>query len=514
VNSYQVTLPCSAAPQAGAVGSINHLTIPPTSCTSPGAGPRCTFDGFATECDGAELCMIASPETCASGVCVPFGGGFGFCLNAGQCAAPSPFIDTTRPDWVFNAHMGSITTSTDAGACPGTAPRLSSNIAAGMGMPVPLNTPKYLGSFKYRVGGCAVGDFSIVVQSVSNPAVASDATRMRTSTNALVTLTPVGQTISPLVAMEFGQCCDGNNNCLGDFREACCLHGQGGRIWVDARTCQGPTPNDCQCTQNSHCDDGNACTDNLCAPFHPETDSVGCYYPSNIPPGYCCDETGAGPLLAMDDGNECTADSCASGGYPVVHNAAANNGLGCASDGDPCTADTCSNGTCIHDAAAANGSSCPDEPNACTVDVCFGGVCQHDAAAANGQSCQGDGNECTLDVCSSGSCTHPNINSMPCETVADCPSGAMSCSGSPGNVGFCVCVPTGGPCFGDVAPPGGNGVVDLDDILCLLDGFAEEANCPNGDLVPCGGNGTIDLDDILAVLDAFAGDAACGSPCG
>jgi hypothetical protein len=67
--------------------------------------------------------------------------------------------------------------------------------------------------------------------------------------------------------------------------------------------------------------------------------------------------------------------------------------------------------------------------------------------------------------------------------------------------------------YGDVAPPGGNGVVNIDDILCLLNGFANAMNCPDGDIQPCGGNGTINLDDILAVLAAFSGTFACPHPC-
>jgi len=64
--------------------------------------------------------------------------------------------------------------------------------------------------------------------------------------------------------------------------------------------------------------------------------------------------------------------------------------------------------------------------------------------------------------------------------------------------------------FGDIAPPGGDGIVDLNDILCVLDGFANQLNCPDADLIPCGGGGDgIDLNDILAVLDAFSADYAC-----
>ncbi len=64
----------------------------------------------------------------------------------------------------------------------------------------------------------------------------------------------------------------------------------------------------------------------------------------------------------------------------------------------------------------------------------------------------------------------------------------------------------------DISPPGGDGHVDVLDILCVLDGFADLSLCPDGDIVPCGGDGIINLGDILAVLDAFAGETGCPCP--
>jgi len=66
--------------------------------------------------------------------------------------------------------------------------------------------------------------------------------------------------------------------------------------------------------------------------------------------------------------------------------------------------------------------------------------------------------------------------------------------------------------YGDVDGSGGDSPIDLDDIFCVLDGFASPALCPNGDIHPCVRNGDIDLDDILAVLDAFEGANPCGCP--
>ena len=58
--------------------------------------------------------------------------------------------------------------------------------------------------------------------------------------------------------------------------------------------------------------------------------------------------------------------------------------------------------------------------------------------------------------------------------------------------------------------------------MCLLDDFADSptvngcgTNDPpeSTDLAPCGGNGVLDVDDILHVLDAFAQVYPCPHPC-
>ncbi len=98
----------------------------------------------------------------------------------------------------------------------------------------------------------------------------------------------------------------------------------------------------------------------------------------------------------------------------------------------------------------------------------------------------------------------------PCTTLVDCRNAACmednGCNHATCVSGFCVYT-----CerYGDVQPPGGNGVVNLDDILCILSGFSNFASCPNADINPCGGNAVINLDDILAVLGAFSGANPC-----
>ena len=85
-------------------------------------------------------------------------------------------------------------------------------------------------------------------------------------------------------------------------------------------------------------------------------------------------------------------------------------------------------------------------------------------------------------------------------------------------------VPDSCEIFGDVAWPFAYETTgaqpDLDDILCLIDDFAD-GSLVNGcatsayttDLSPCEGDGSLDLDDVLAVVDAFGGLFACPFPC-
>lgn len=103
-----------------------------------------------------------------------------------------------------------------------------------------------------------------------------------------------------------------------------------------------------------------------------------------------------------------------------------------------------------------------------------------------------------------------NATGFPCVSASDCRNDVAD-----NGCNHATC--TGGACryacvrYGDVAPfPGGNRIVNLDDILCVLAGFANPTACPNADIAPCEGNLIINLDDILAVLGAFAG----GNPCG
>jgi hypothetical protein len=144
------------------------------------------------------------------------------------------------------------------------------------------------------------------------------------------------------------------------------------------------------------CDDGDACTTNLCDP------SAGCLSIAND--GARC-----------DDGNACTGQdtcvgtSCRGAATPGCCAASAD-----CEDGDPCTTDLCTDGRCAN------------APRDCTAaDKCVAGFC-HAATGECGTtpvSCD-DGNVCTDDSCDtvSGCVSLPTVN-PPEPTETSCADG-------------------------------------------------------------------------------------------
>ncbi|MCA9295921.1 MAG: VCBS repeat-containing protein, partial [Phycisphaerales bacterium] len=60
-------------------------------------------------------------------------------------------------------------------------------------------------------------------------------------------------------------------------------------------------------------------------------------------------------------------------------------------------------------------------------------------------------------------------------------------------------------CDGDITPVGGDGDVDMDDIMTVILSFGPcpiDAAC-SADIVPPGGNGIVNIDDLLGVINAF-----------
>jgi len=60
-------------------------------------------------------------------------------------------------------------------------------------------------------------------------------------------------------------------------------------------------------------------------------------------------------------------------------------------------------------------------------------------------------------------------------------------------------------CTGDIAPAGGNNVVNVDDLLAVINAWGDcpdPNNCP-ADFVPAGGNDVVNVDDLLGVINAW-----------
>ena len=152
---------------------------------------------------------------------------------------------------------------------------------------------------------------------------------------------PLVGLIPAKITVAVGKCCVPLGG--GDFD--CVSHAEGpymtandcaaaGGIFTAGESCD-PTVDDndeCGCTEDDHCDDGDVCTDDWC----------------EYPPGLChndpvfnplveCCDIVTGVLDPIDDGNQCTADSCSdddSRGY-AIHDAAAMLDVPCADD-TPC----------------------------------------------------------------------------------------------------------------------------------------------------------------------------------
>ena len=130
-------------------------------------------------------------------------------------------------------------------------------------------------------------------------------------------------------------------------------------------------------------------------------------------------------------------------------------------------------------------------------------------------ACGPPGGPCDIPGCGMGldcdndgildSCEDPQP-SCPCTTNLECDDG-VSCTCDKCDMGTCIHFPvTFGDTSCDCIGP------DLEDLICILLGFANYADCPNSDLAnpECTPDGIIDVDDLILVLGAIAGEP---SPC-
>ena len=58
-------------------------------------------------------------------------------------------------------------------------------------------------------------------------------------------------------------------------------------------------------------------------------------------------------------------------------------------------------------------------------------------------------------------------------------------------------------CPADIAPPDGNGVVNVDDLLLVINSWGGCPGCPADIAPPPSGNGTVNVDDLLQVINSW-----------
>jgi len=232
--------------------------------------------------------------------------------------------------------------------------------------------------------------------------------------------------------------------------------------------CQaGACVNEPPCSNNSQCNDGNACTEDLCV--------AGLC--SNVPLEDCCDNDDD-----CTDSDFCTADTCDAG---ICRNVQMER---CAcvqhddcTDNDPCTLDECTNNFCVTRFVCAEGEVCQSlsdtEFNCYVPQLC-------DSAS----DCD-DENACTFDLCLSGECAHlPMADCVACETDEACEYGDMFCSNGLNN----VLLVNMGDCR--------NGSCHLIEVPC--NGWCEDDACQNPD---CEGDNECDDADPCTEDSCFGG---------
>ncbi len=220
-----------------------------------------------------------------------------------------------------------------------------------------------------------------------------------------------------------------------------------------------------------------------------------------------CDENGIpdGCETPCGDGTCCASERCAC--VPDCGTPPASEALLCSDQIDnDCDGDTdCTDADCVSGPDCTGGCgnmACTPPEDSCN--------CPADCAAppANeiaGMTCNdGADNDCDGSVdCDDSDCA--DDPACDCLVDTDCSDGdACTCNECTPN--GCVFTPT---VYGDMTC---DGITELADILCILDGYAFFEDCPNADLAPCTGDGIVELADVLAALDAYADIDLCGCP--
>ncbi len=218
------------------------------------------------------------------------------------------------------------------------------------------------------------------------------------------------------------------------------------------------------------CDDGNACTADSCAgglcqhaalvgpcsDLNPCTSGDVCQADICLP----------GAVTICTDGIACTADSCNPKSGCVFTPDASQ-----CDDAKPCTQDSCTATGCTH---GKSPSGC-DDGDLCTADTCKSALCVHTPSTA---ACN-DNNACTDDLCE-GTCKHVN-NQAKCTDANTCTTTDFCAAG--------VCV-------------GGAPLICNDGKPCTADSCVPATGCAHAAIVDVCGNGKCGCGETVAVCPA------------
>jgi len=300
-------------------------------------------------------------------------------------------------------------------------------------------------------------------------------------------------------------CIDTGGACLSSTSEHCGSNGASCTACGQCRTCNN---GNCQSTSGGGCDDGNPCT---------EGDS-------------CNNGTCEGRAIPVDDGNDCTTDSCdPMAGIMhanVMPNTPCDDGASCTmnetcddhdddgpmgtpftcldetldvdcSDGNPCTSDTppCMGTTCPH-TPEMNGTPCSN-----ALRCVFNKACQDGACTGEARNCNDD-NPCTTDSCDEmdgpnvdpvTGCKHePRPTSTTCDDSNACTENdhCASDGSCAGTVKECTALDE---CHGiGSCDPGAGECTDprlQDGTACENTGVCDNGACQGGTPVGSGGSG-------------------------
>lgn len=308
LNGVQASVPCVIACSGGGtatfVGGSESLTDPSNPqfcfngrfCGSGGeVGTQCTANNV-TECPGA---------TNPPGICPPGQSSLPV-QDPGTCPVPFATAGEPRVAVAHGTTQPGIVLEDDGPFPPGGT--FNGGICT-------------FGTVQYVLSPDAKGDCVILLENEPGTAVRNQSDM------------PVPFTTDPItLRIPVFKCCQGTV-CLGEGYTAGECQAAGGTLGND-NDCDTP----CACLSNADCNDNNGCTNNVCQ-------AGTCVFPSNVPPGSCCNPAG-GVLTPINDGNECTADNCDSGTGAVTHPPVAD-GTVCTEDGNVCTLDACTAGACV-----------------------------------------------------------------------------------------------------------------------------------------------------------------------